>query len=503
MTRLARVLAVVAALLVVGVLVGLALRQAEEPAAPFPTELLQAQGVLLTALVFFLTFGQARLRRACDEILRGARDWEGRAAQAYGGAAAVATVDVWDWAERDRAALPLSGDSVSRDARGRFRLYAKFIDEAWQWERLEAAVTHARSKAGESEADGSEVNDQLYETAKSLRVSDAGVAPLVARLKIATAASWAQITLARGVTVTILVLLVLGVVASGAGPAVVHDPGAWGSLTLLALAAAYLAVVTIDLDHEVRGATVSLKQSWLATASQAETLLGWTLEESRTEAADRDEARRRSQRREAAEAVSQRAWVAAPSLPWVASLRGRLDLASATALAASLLAHSDREAWYAQAGADLPEWARLDRDRYFLETRTRDRRHVQELLARAERLLAPAVDRGDDPIADLALARLLLVRFDLDQTGDVPLPPAVTPPECEDRAMQLTERALTTMESWGWSQWEFESGRATALAWAKEQAALLRPDAEAHRSRFDALTGFEEASGASDDSGEG
>jgi hypothetical protein len=100
----------------------------------------------------------------------------------------------------------------------------------------------------------------------------------------------------------------------------------------------------------------------------------------------------------------------------------------------------------------------------------------------------PAVNRHDDPLADLALARLLRLRLRLHAAEEVPLPPHTVVGDLRVRASELTARALTMMEGWGHARWDLDSDRALAREWAQEQGKLLRPGAEAELTRFDKLT---------------
>jgi hypothetical protein len=467
--RIRLILRGTAILLGVGALLSLAARQAVEPAEPFPTALLQVQGLLLTALVFFLTFGQGRLRRACDSVVKEARDWEARAAKAYvERSAAVTTVDVWEWAARDSSVLESSsGKSVIRDAKGRSSLYAKFIDDEWAWERLDFELSASRM-AEEPEGTppgGTSTSEVLYDTARSLGVNGAGVAPVMGHLRIATATSWDQIILARRISWVMLLLLALGVVVSDAGIAAAHDPGTWGSVTLLGLAVAYVAVVSGDRDLEVRATTAALKQSWLTGMYAAEEMLEVSVDDLGTP--------KRSWREVVEKRVDQ-ARAAIPNLPWGASLAGRLHLEAALRRMPLLRTPSH---------PDVPTPT-------FVTTRLdAQRKQVTEALAQAERLLGPATDRGDDPIADLALSRVLWVKINLHESSHEPLRHPLDQVEIEPRARFLTERALTTLDSWNQSG-VLTSGQKAARDWARAQAPILRPDLREYRTRFDELTGF-------------
>jgi hypothetical protein len=70
---------------------------------------------------------------------------------------------------------------------------------------------------------------------------------------------------------------------------------------------------------------------------------------------------------------------------------------------------SQRDARITEIEAELPPMLRSGHDPSWLGQRSESRQRASLNMSGADRLLGPAMDRHDDPLADLALARLLLV----------------------------------------------------------------------------------------------
>lgn len=439
--------------------------------APFPDAVLQAEGVVLAAVVFVLGLNQSAVQRGFDAILGEARNWEARAAAACTAAdAPVAATRVWTWASRDAWVLNFKrGASLLDDARDVDEI-ERYTNDRWAWERLEWAgrlnqlnerlangkiASHRRRRRLEQEvADLKRRIDRSYERAEELGTLTAGLRRLYGRALMIVARAHRLDRMLRWFTYLLVTGLFVGLVRGGPTLASAADPGVWVAVALPVIAATYRTVVARQLLNEADSLLNELKDSWLVHLHNAERGLGLvceklasTLAESGMPHIDKDYAKAVLLELDLAER-------SAPEVPWLASLRGRLHLAHAVVALRRLERGSDVATENAEHEADL----------------------LREL-ATAQSLLRRASGCASDPVAGLALARCL--EFSLAD-DDV---------EGRQEAADYACRALDVLERLRPNSWDFGFDRATGVRlahdWTWGQSFLLRPENSELSARFD------------------
>jgi hypothetical protein len=365
--------------------------------AGFPQPLLAAEGILLTATVFFLSFGQSRHRRAADEALSGLRDDQKALLDAYDKQAGRMT-SLWlyemaaaqraealqaRWLEDERSSELVKAYRQRRSLSSRrdelWDLGARYHAIGEELDGYSAPSPRRRELEQEQEKTRKrfdQLNDELKKSGDLV----------VDRLRVNMGATFELLQLARVFVSVIVTIALIGAEYAGWGIFRAPDAGVWAVVAFIGLALAYVYVVWRDVVDETRRVIEAVARAPLAALHDAEEKL--------CSLRDGDMEKAQGVWDNVLKSLS-RIEREIPGLPWTQSLRGRQLL------------------WCA--GEDLK--IKRDLDHFPERLGSRLSRNVPE----AERLLRAAASRRDDPVAAVALARVLELRAELEQEDNAAL----------------------------------------------------------------------------------
>jgi hypothetical protein len=367
----------------------------------FPAPLLQAVGLLLTGLVFVLGLAQSRLSRTADAAAENARHSEEVVIASYlEHPKAVTTMDLWERAGSMRAALlqTSTNEESKEDARRILREARRPVGNWGAAGSLDRGVDLYRidRELDLSDTDPKppsprrrrylqkerqriiEEDKRAREAAERAGVTVAGYKRVIGRARVGELSVRSLVAMAQVFIVAMLGLVVVGAIYAGWFVERTPSPEVWAALVLMALAWTYARVVRRDIDLEIAALAAALRDSPLVALHTAEHHL-----EADARGQDRDH-------REVIYALLDQADERNPDLPWLASIRGRLHLTHALVLVGGFFEgdkHDVHNSW--------------------------TRQRLLEELRPATRLLGYAAERGDDPVAALAQARLLTVHAEI------------------------------------------------------------------------------------------
>lgn len=387
------VIGLVLALLWAGILIWL-WQTARATIPRFPEPLLTAQGLLLTALVFVLGFGQAHFQRTRDSLLETVQEHEQQVLQLYRtDPSTMTTFRLLEWAH-----------NASQDATEARNLHAesqaKVRGLARDHRRLQhvtnsrfgsilnmVAIDRRLREGSEGKASDSEKTRKRLERERTKIIVQAdhdlkwirdteratGIAGTLiysGQFRIGLGAAYELLYLARA---TIWLMIFLGTMGAvymewPAAPA----PELFAVLVLLLLAGGYTFIVGRNISDTARGLSDGLFRSPLVTLDTTEDALAHSIRQERVDVYW-------------TELYEPRFYLVArsePTLPWLDSLLGRQALRQA-------LNEEDK------GGAANRRMFRL---------------HIEI----AEELLRAASTRQDDPVAAVAYARLCELQADLE-----------------------------------------------------------------------------------------
>ena len=357
--------------------------------AAFPTALITAEGVVLTATVFVLAFSRDRFRRNGEAIVARTGQHQTAILKAYENDPDRLTV-TWlfeaarEQAEAARHARLLGDESLSQlvrasrrartlqDRRDDLERLARELHATRQELRLRDAGAHKAQalRARLTELEGR--YKRLLAEARDI-AENAGLAEYVStagRLRAELGACFETIRLAYLFVSLMVTLGWLGALYTGWDIAGWNSPEGWALVAFVGIAVSYVSVVRSDLIAEQSRIIAAFAEQPLANLYLAEVIIATRLR-NRDEDAD-------GRSWQIVDTWVDQADRELPALAWVQSLRGR------------------RRLWKA---------VRDDRTHHVATGVTR--LNADRNLAEAERLLRGATHRGDDPIAAVALAHVL------------------------------------------------------------------------------------------------
>jgi hypothetical protein len=284
---------------------------------------------MLTALVFVLSFSQARFRRAADDALARSRARDKAALDAFkdypvtmGLLRLFELGEIYDmdrtWTT-DHQALTLS-------LRGRRQM----IVEARAWRRhpteelrQQRAKRHSTSfitRAARSIIERLD-KDSIQVRARVQADSRQGKRKVVGVLLADSGAAFAVLAWAWWLISMLVTISLIGAGYAGWQPTLTPNPDFWVLLSLLAVAAGYVSVVRRDLLDQAQRAFEALEEGVLARLIGAERLLDIHLSLGSFSDADSNRRALEELRKALTESEQQ-----VPGLPWLASLKGRFLL---------------------------------------------------------------------------------------------------------------------------------------------------------------------------------
>lgn len=377
----------------------------------FPSVLIQAEGLLLTALVFVMGFGQSNLRRAADAAISDVTRWTESLRAVYERPGAMSTMDLFaacQAAKHAAVSVSVMLNDVQRDS-SKGRRYRRFAIEpspggigdallvgvidrelargASKWRRRFLERERARIKGERA---------QRFEDAKDLgRLGDARLKGIGGSFAVQLSLALQQLRAVGVFAVVMVALTVAGFFYAGGSFVQAPAPELWATLAILALALTYAWILRRDARIETTRVEHAIETSWPCVL--------WTAEFALASVGREDEDDRETTDR-VLTFVDQAVAPLQDSLGdfgWYLSVRARH---AAFAPFRQLAAHPD-----------LPLWER-------------DRR----ILARARRYARAAAERTDDPVAAVTLAALL----GIDEFGN---------PRTNERAGALVDRAVALL----------------------------------------------------------
>ncbi len=374
----------------------------------FPDVLIQAEGLLLTALVFVMGFGQSSLRRAADAAIDDVTRWTENLRAVYARPGAMSTMDLFAASHAARhAAVSVSVmlSDVQRDS-SKGRRYRRFAIEPSPGGigevLLVGAIDHELARGPSErrhrflERERARIvaeRTQRFEDAKELgRLGDARLKAIGGTFTVQLSLALQQLRAVGVFAVVIVVLTVAGAVYAGWSLDQPPAPELWATLAILALALTYAWILRRDARIETARVEHAIETSWPCVLWSAEFALA---------SLDREDEEDREKTDLVLTYVDRALAPLQDSLGdfgWYLSIRARH---AAFAPFRQLAAHPD-----------LPLWER-------------DRR----LLARARRYARAAAARTDAPVAAVTLAALL----GIDELGR---------PRASERSAALVDRAV-------------------------------------------------------------
>ncbi|MBW9205748.1 hypothetical protein KV097_07295 [Mumia sp. zg.B17] len=382
----------------------------------FPAALIQAEGLLLTALVFVMGFGQSSLRRAADRAVADIQTWAENLRTVYGNPAAVSTTDLFTICHEAEASTfgvsVLIGD-VQRDPSAARRRYRRFsgdwtegnLDEVVSVVAIDRELERQPGEAGAPTARRRRYLErerarlhaertQRFERAEDLgQRGGARLKAIGGKFTVELALALWQLRAVRVFAAAMVALTVLGAVYDGWSSAQAPPPELWAALVIPALAFAYAWILTLDARSETSRVKQAIVSSWPCVLDRAEGVLNMLYDESRSESAEHDV-------RVYLDQILDPLQDSLGDFGWYLSVRARQ------------IAHSPLRKLGEHPGSLLWE---------------ADRRR----LARARRYAHAAAERADDPVAAVTLAALLEIDdFGRYREGDRPV-------ELIDRAVAL------------------------------------------------------------------
>ena len=402
------VIGLILALLWAGILIWL-WQTARATSPGFPGPLLTAQGLLLTALVFVLGFGQAHFQRTRDSLLETMQEHERQVLQLYrADPSTMTTFRLLEWAHnasQDAIEARNLHDESQAKVRGLAREHRRLqhVPDSRERAILDIVAIDRRLKDGaEGRQAESEKNRKWLERERTKLVVQAdrdlklmrdtervtgivGTLIYSGQFRIGLGAAYELLYLARATIWLMLFLGTVGAVYMGwpAAPA----PELWAVLVLLLLAGGYTFIIGRNISDTARGLGDGLSRSPLVTLDTTEDALAWsTLPQERVDEYWKNYYEPRLHLVARAE----------PTLPWLDSLLGRRALRQAL----KEKDHADRMRPEARTHSARPVESISDKLRSHIEL--------------AEELLRAASTRQDDPVAAVAYARLCELQADLD-----------------------------------------------------------------------------------------
>jgi hypothetical protein len=323
--------------------------------AQFPTAFLQTEGLLLTALVFVLGFGQGSLRRAADFAVRDIEDWAGNIREAYDDSQIMSTLDLYQVALSVLTAFREARylfNEVRREPRFWRNLYEDFSVRQWQDTSLNMAIFLGQIRQGlagnaqshkapstrrrrylEKERRQIEAKrDNLFRDAKALGVRGGPRCRAIAgtfALTLSVASSLLR-TLYAYIGVMLL-LTAIGAVYAGWSVDDIPQPELWAALAFPALAISYSVIIRSDIDRETHRVVRSLETTWPARLMTAEFLLANVYK--RDDRGSSDYLRIAEECLDSTEETTH-------TLGWFLSLKARVDFAYVMSAPRRLLMHT-------------------------------------------------------------------------------------------------------------------------------------------------------------------
>jgi hypothetical protein len=383
----------------------------------FPQSLLTVEGFLLTATVFIISFVQSRHRRAVDESLSSRREYQTALVEAYDkhpkmitslrlyeiAAAHASEAERARWlknksipelidAMNEQRSLPARRDQLDNLGWNLLGIQDK-LKEADTDDAGRQVLERDRIKV-ENRYDG--LQRQVKKSAQASR--SYGSAALVDLLRTDLGATFDVLRVAFVFASVIVTLGLIGAVYAGWGFSGTPAAEVWAVGAIVGLALAYISVVRRDVVED--------KDRVLDVFATAPLAALYDIEQFVIAASVRDSGI--FQLKYAWERIQNNLpgiERELPGLPWIDSLRGRELLHQAESLMEQIRVNSKAAG---QAKAADPAFESLKG--WIIRTLAR----INRTLADAEQLLRAATNRGDDPVAAVALARTLELHMEWD-----------------------------------------------------------------------------------------